>query len=630
MKTDDVEVTELTLLDASKVSAVSNPANGTPWIVLKAAAPAADDDADECSTCKGTGKIREGHVKCPTCKGTGNATKSECSEADAQQEELTGEAAKGDDTDDGEADAAEKAKESGKQQNDLPDSAFAFIEPGGTKDEESKTTPRSKRHFPVHDEAHARNALARASQSPFGDKALPKIKSAAKKFGIEVSKKSVKRFAKALNIELPDGWIEKCVGPGVTVGALDTPKEAGHLATSESGTAGSVTAGVKPTVSTVPSTGHATSQPGPTAALAGGESAYAIPDEAKVVSKAVAVASLVEAIDVLDTQRQAIKDGKFLEATGPAAENPGSAPWESYDSATLRQVAECLAGCCSALDNIAQRERTESRVADAGDASNAWDLEEAAEALEFALGVAARLSFHEAAEGEATKSGKVISAKNVAALEAAHKHLSTVLESAKETKAGDAGDNASKEVLHMDLTTSEFIDGIRAVIKAERKAEKKAAKQAAKQAAEEAAKNANNGGDITAQQEEAGVKGETNAANVNAVGGPVDSTYVNKGEGDEPDPAVKSIADKLEKLSKQVEQFSKRPRSGGPSLDGQVRGVAPATEGRQGEVTKSVSDSEIEQLEKSLAEATDPLVKGELGQKLTYARLLRLHETGQL
>jgi phage head maturation protease len=68
--------------------------------------------------------------------------------------------------------------------NDLPDSAFAYIEPGGSKDESGKTVPRSKRHFPIHDAAHVRNALARAPQSPFGDKAMPKIKAAAKKFGV--------------------------------------------------------------------------------------------------------------------------------------------------------------------------------------------------------------------------------------------------------------------------------------------------------------------------------------------------------------------------------------------------------------------------------------------------------------
>ena len=71
--------------------------------------------------------------------------------------------------------------------NDLPDSAFAFIESGGMKDAQGRTTPRSKRHFPVHDEAHARNALSRAPQSPFGKQAMPKILAAARKFGIKVT-----------------------------------------------------------------------------------------------------------------------------------------------------------------------------------------------------------------------------------------------------------------------------------------------------------------------------------------------------------------------------------------------------------------------------------------------------------
>ena len=49
--------------------------------------------------------------------------------------------------------------------NDLPDSAFAYLEPGGMKDPSGRTVPRSKRHFPVHDEAHTRNALSRAPQN---------------------------------------------------------------------------------------------------------------------------------------------------------------------------------------------------------------------------------------------------------------------------------------------------------------------------------------------------------------------------------------------------------------------------------------------------------------------------------
>lgn len=69
--------------------------------------------------------------------------------------------------------------------NDLPDDAFAYIEPGGKKDTSGRTVPRSLRHFPVHDRAHTANALSRAPQSPFGDKAMPKIRQAAKKFGID-------------------------------------------------------------------------------------------------------------------------------------------------------------------------------------------------------------------------------------------------------------------------------------------------------------------------------------------------------------------------------------------------------------------------------------------------------------
>lgn len=79
--------------------------------------------------------------------------------------------------------------------NDLPDSAFAYIEPGGSTDSGGKTVPRSLRHFPVHDAAHVRNALARASQSPYGDKAMSKIKAAAKKFGIHIGEHSIREDA---------------------------------------------------------------------------------------------------------------------------------------------------------------------------------------------------------------------------------------------------------------------------------------------------------------------------------------------------------------------------------------------------------------------------------------------------
>jgi HK97 family phage prohead protease len=88
---------------------------------------------------------------------------------------------------DTDTDDVDRTELSGAAINDLPDSAFAYIEPGGKRDKSGRTTPRSLRHFPVHDKAHARNALARLSQSPFGAKAKSKVLAAARKFGIEVS-----------------------------------------------------------------------------------------------------------------------------------------------------------------------------------------------------------------------------------------------------------------------------------------------------------------------------------------------------------------------------------------------------------------------------------------------------------
>lgn len=68
----------------------------------------------------------------------------------------------------------QKAVWSNAHMNDLPDSAFLYIESGGKKDESGKTVPRSLRHFPYRgmdgkiDLAHVRNAIARIPQSKCG------------------------------------------------------------------------------------------------------------------------------------------------------------------------------------------------------------------------------------------------------------------------------------------------------------------------------------------------------------------------------------------------------------------------------------------------------------------------------
>lgn len=66
---------------------------------------------------------------------------------------------------------ATKAEWTTKYVNDLPDSAFLYIAPGGDKDQENKTVPRSLRYFPYKDATgkvdlpHLRNALARIPQA---------------------------------------------------------------------------------------------------------------------------------------------------------------------------------------------------------------------------------------------------------------------------------------------------------------------------------------------------------------------------------------------------------------------------------------------------------------------------------
>jgi len=108
--------------------------------------------------------------------------------------------------------------------NDLPDSAFAYVEPGSEKDEGGKTVPRAKRHFPIHDESHVRNALARLNQSPFGDKAKSRVLSAAHRMGIKLdperwgTKKDEKleRIIKLMGEDAPRGLFYGVVyEPGV-------------------------------------------------------------------------------------------------------------------------------------------------------------------------------------------------------------------------------------------------------------------------------------------------------------------------------------------------------------------------------------------------------------------------------
>lgn len=91
------------------------------------------------------------------------------------------------DMDEADDTAGTRAIITGKDRNDLEDSDFAYVEPGGMKDGSGKTAPRNKRHFIIKDAEHVRNALARIGQgAAFSAEAKPAVLKAAKKFKIDV------------------------------------------------------------------------------------------------------------------------------------------------------------------------------------------------------------------------------------------------------------------------------------------------------------------------------------------------------------------------------------------------------------------------------------------------------------
>lgn len=71
--------------------------------------------------------------------------------------------------------------------NKLPDSAFLYIKPGGEKDEEGKTVPRTNRMFPYKnaegsvDLPHLRNAIARIPQSSLSQDLKDQLQAKARK-----------------------------------------------------------------------------------------------------------------------------------------------------------------------------------------------------------------------------------------------------------------------------------------------------------------------------------------------------------------------------------------------------------------------------------------------------------------
>jgi len=98
--------------------------------------------------------------------------------------------------------------------NNLPDDCFAAIEPGGSKDEQGKTTPRSLRHLEYKnvegnlDQAHVVAALQRLDQTKISSElkaqALKKLCSAAGELKIESSICNLQGKSETLSAQLTE------------------------------------------------------------------------------------------------------------------------------------------------------------------------------------------------------------------------------------------------------------------------------------------------------------------------------------------------------------------------------------------------------------------------------------------
>lgn len=129
--------------------------------------------------------------------------------------------------------------------DDLPDSSFLYIEGGGKKDDEGKTTPRSLRHFPYKDASgkvdlpHLRDAIGRIPQSSLPATLREKLQAKAEKLlgqqhEKDGSSKSVRKMVvltsvidghqHAIDLDDPADWCgdKLCTSPATSEGA-DNP-----------------------------------------------------------------------------------------------------------------------------------------------------------------------------------------------------------------------------------------------------------------------------------------------------------------------------------------------------------------------------------------------------------------------
>jgi len=574
----EVPLTEFTDLEPEELHYVKSGANGFPPLLAKAAAEEVEAAKAESDT--------------PS------------DEADEIESMMTKEACGDDECEI--CTPAMKAKLSAADRKKIPKKKFAIPEkaPGSGS-------------YPIADRAHAVNALARASGKP-----------------VEA------RVRAAVHRAYPDLAGAK-KSPGVPDAATSEAmlREGGHVTS----TGQSMHRVAPMTDGTKPIQGLRTQ--GSETPAVGGQSTYSIPNEAKVehpmqtamaAKVAYVVSSLAQFQQRMTEQRAqgATKgvdwmamDNPSLEPTGAAATDVGSGPWESYDSATLHDVAHNLAACGHAIDAIQKREAIEAVNGNVGDIADTQDLGSAGMALDAALGIVARLAFHEGAAAKEEDEAIKVRLGNTteSALRAARDHLADLLGEGSHNKAGAAVPSAisEEEKITMELTKNELADIITKAVDARFAAQKEAKKKA--KAAKE---SANNKGDIDQAGLEAGVHSTHDANDIASVGGSVDSGYMNKAEAE-------ALRKQVAETNELVKKMAARPRPGGPVLTGAIpEGLVISGEGRVGEtVTKSAEDQAIEKLEKELETALaskNQQWASDVSYRLSKAQLVKMHGQGDV
>jgi hypothetical protein len=554
-----VDITELDELGAEKVSGVGSPANGTPWLLLKSTDVEADPnsphvdspeaDAQEAEMTKA--EADEIEALLTKAESAGFCGWDECEVCKDRFGELHGELL--------------KRRLSAADRRAIPKGNFAIPEkaPGSGS-------------YPVTDRKHAVAALRLLHNASPAEQKRVKAKVRSEFPDIDVAKE----------LEL----LQK--SPGVPAESVQTPKEKGHLDTGRSGLAGPVTAG------------HVRPETSPSYSV-GGQTPYIIPDEAKVTDNPpFEKRPRQEAIpgDVgksWDFEVVAKQNWMSLDnAVGGASQTPQEPSVETANTTVLDRI---VCAYMALKEAMAAQKADPDGMTDPLDAQVWAHLEDVCATLKNAL------------------IDQALDSVGIDAAMLKAENLLTKLGGA-DTPAGNGARTSEEENIMTTVTKEDlasFINessgaaavvAVKAALKAERKAEKakmKAKMKGKKPPFMQAEKNANNGGDITAEQENAGVKGKNEANNVDSVGGPVDSQYVNKEKSGKKDKAIKQLVEaqaaELGEVKGLLEKMAKRPRSGGPFLGAAASGAFPAAEGRLSEsVAKSAEDAELEPVLKEI------------------------------